>query len=124
MENFKCLFLLLVGKSIFPSNPAFHISFLSNKLLENWRYQKIVRILGNNISHFVNTNTILEFDRYLSDMSKRRETATENVEAVVGRRLCKKTKANNDSKIKLFTDWMRRHESNEVVALWILRKTC
>ena len=47
-------------------------------------------------------------------MPKRRITATENVEAVVGRRLCKKTRANYDSKIKLFTDWIRRHESNKV----------
>ena len=37
-------------------------------------------------------------------MPKRRKTATQNVEAVVGRRLCKKTRANYDSNIKLFTD--------------------
>ena len=43
-----------------------------------------------------------------------RKTATENVEAVVGRRLCKKTRANYDIKIKLFTDWIRGHESHEV----------
>ena len=52
--------------------------FLSNKLLENWRYQKI-RMSGNNISYFHNTNTYPDLDWYLLDMPKRKKTATDNV---------------------------------------------
>ena len=47
-------------------------------------------------------------------MTKRRKTANENGEAVVGRRLCNKIRADYDSKMKLFTNWLRRHESNNV----------
>ena len=42
-------------------------------------------------------------------MPKRRK-----LQAVVGRRLCKKTRTNYNSKIELFTDWIRRRESNEI----------
>ena len=49
-------------------------------------------------------------------MPKRRKTTTENVEAVVGRRLCKKTRAYYDSKIKMFTDWIRGMRAMKLVS--------
>ena len=93
------------GKSVYPK--ILRSIFLSNKLLENWQHQKwsgfLELIFPTSIMLTLTWNLIAR-------MPKRRKT----VEAVVGRRLCKKTSANYDCKITVLTDRIRSHQNNEI----------